>query len=86
MNHKSLFASHWYDNRDVYALSTAVGDTTVQVRRRVETEVVDVICPEIIQDYNSFMGGVDLCDQYYVLLFFGQKIYEMVEKDFLAVT
>ena len=73
MYHKSLFATHWYDNRDVYALSTAVGDTTVQVHRHVETEVIDVTCPEIIQDYNSFMGGVDICDQYICYYSLGRK-------------
>ena len=73
MYYKSLTATHWYDNRDVYALSTAVDDTVVQVRRRVENEVIDVTCPEIIQDYNSFMGGVDICDQYMCYYSLGRK-------------
>ena len=47
-------------------IPTATGDAVVQVPRRIESDVVDVTCPEIIQDYNSFMGGVDICDHYSV--------------------
>ena len=33
----------------------------------------DVSCPEIIADYNQFMGSVDLCDQYSCYYSVGRK-------------
>ena len=73
MYYKSLIATHWYDNRDVYALSTATDDAIVEVPRRIESDIVNVSCPEIIQDYNSFMGGVDICHQYLCYYSVGRK-------------
>jgi len=34
-----------------------------KVKRRVDGNVKEVPCPEIIDDYNAFMGGVDMADQ-----------------------
>jgi len=34
------------------------------VPQRSGSEVLSVECPEIIEDYNAFMGGVDISDQY----------------------
>lgn len=61
--HNSLTATRWYDNKDVYALSTVHGGNITKVRRRVDGEMRDVDCPVIISDYNKYMGGVDLADQ-----------------------
>ena len=61
--HKSTTVVRWSDNRDVYALSTFVSDATTQVRRRGGSASISISCPEIIHDYNHFMGGVDLADQ-----------------------
>lgn len=37
--------------------------TNLPVRRQVDCHAKDVPCPDIISDYNTFMGGVDLADQ-----------------------
>ena len=73
MYYKSLIATHWYDNCDVYALSTATDDAIVEVPRHIESDTVNVSCLEIIQDYNSFMAGVDICDQYLCYYSVGRK-------------
>jgi len=62
--HKEIVAVRWLDNRDIFCLSTAVGDSVTKVNRREGTEVIEVDCPEIIEEYNAFMGGVDVADQY----------------------
>ena len=38
---------------------------TQQIERRVKgsNDKVKVTCPSVIQEYNQFMGGVDLCNQ-----------------------
>ena len=64
MYHKELVAVRWTDKRDIHALSTVNGDKMTTVRRRDGKEVMEVNCPEIIEEYNSFMGGVDVADQY----------------------
>ena len=60
---KSTTVVRWSDNRDVYALSTFLSDATTQVKRRGGSTSISISCPEIIHDYNLFMGGVDLADQ-----------------------
>ena len=40
-----------------------LSDTITTIKRRVEKQLKDVICPDIIVDYNQHMGGVDLADQ-----------------------
>ena len=59
----------WKDTRDVMLLSTmhaATGDDTVQ--RHAEENgthvILQVPVPPAVVDYNSFMGGVDKCDQF----------------------
>ena len=61
--YKSTTVVRWSDNRDVYAMSTFLSDATTQVKRRGGSTSVSISCPEIIHDYNLFMGGVDLADQ-----------------------
>ena len=61
--HNEITATRWYDNKDVYALSTVYAGDMTTVRRKVGGETRDVDCPVIICDYNKFMGGVDLADQ-----------------------
>ena len=52
----------YYKSTTVYAMSTFPSDTT-QVKRRGGSTSISISCPEIIHDYNLFMGGVDLADQ-----------------------
>ena len=65
---KFIFFEHltvcrWFDNKDVFCISTVLSDTITTIKRRVEKQLKDVICPDIIVDYNQHMGGVDLADQ-----------------------
>ena len=54
------------DNKSVILLSNYFNPKeTQQIERRVKDskDKVKVTCPSVIQEYNQFMGGVDLCDQ-----------------------
>ena len=46
----------------------------MRVKRQVDGESVEVLCPaEIIDNYNAFMGGVDLGDQAMCCYSLGRK-------------
>ena len=55
---------HWKDNRDVHALSTKHGNAVAHDLPHK---------PELISDYNKFMGGVDHNDQLLVYFAVGRK-------------
>ncbi|XP_071116851.1 piggyBac transposable element-derived protein 3-like [Haliotis cracherodii] len=60
-----VIALRWYDNRTVDLVSTYVGQEPVrEVKRfdRKEKKNIMVTCPKIVQEYNTFMGGIDLLD------------------------
>ena len=57
-----ILAVHWFDKRDVFALSNIHSTGDVQVLRKGSDEPVSK--PIMIDQYNQFMGGVDRCDQY----------------------
>ena len=59
----NLTVVKWSDNRDVHSISTLYNNQMTRVKHQVDGESVEVPCPEIIDDYNAFMGGVDLGDQ-----------------------
>lgn len=61
-----LTAVWWRDRRDVYALSTMHNKSVVNVLNRPKgnREKRPIFCPSIIDDYNQYMGGVDLIDQH----------------------
>ena len=71
--HDNITVVRWADNRDVYAISTLNSDSLTKVKRQVDGEVKEIPCPEIIADYNSFMGGVDLADQAMCYYSLGRK-------------
>ena len=60
-----LTALWWKDRRDVYAISTLHKKSVVTVLKRPKgsKEKQNIPCPQMINDDNQFMGGVDLCDQ-----------------------
>ena len=61
-----LPAIKWMDNKSVILLSNYFNPKeTQQIERRVKRskDKVKVTCPSVIQEYNQFMGGVDLSDQ-----------------------
>lgn len=60
-----VIAVKWYDNRSVHLISTYAGvEKPSQIQRydRKSKEYVSIACPEIVTQYNSFMGGIDLMD------------------------
>ena len=62
----TISATKWMDNRSVILLSNYHNPSVVQqIYRRVKgsKEKVKVSCPAVIREYNTYMGGVDLCDQ-----------------------
>lgn len=83
--HNKLTATRWYDNKDVYALSTIYSDSLTTVRRQVEKETKDIDCPLIISDYNKFMGGVDLADQAMCYYSVGRKTMKWWRRVFWRV-
>ena len=62
----NLLAVLWHDRRDVFLLSTAHNQSVTSVMKRPKgsCEKVSVPCPTCVQDYNMYMGGVDLSDQH----------------------
>ena len=61
-----LVAVRWHDRRDVYMVSTA-HNTSVEVamkRPKGSRDKQPLLCPSCVSDYNMYMGGVDLADQY----------------------
>ncbi|KRZ50920.1 PiggyBac transposable element-derived protein 3 [Trichinella nativa] len=53
----------WFDNREVILASTCkCVDPVEPVRRwdKKQRQFIDVPCPQIVKEYNQFMGGVDL--------------------------
>ena len=70
---ESVTAVHWFDKRDVLVLSTIYQDEEMEVNRRSGQSVDSISCPQIIQDYNQFMGGVNIADQHMVYYSSGRK-------------
>ena len=65
-HHEHTTAVRWYDNKDVYVMSTMWSNEMTTVKRRRQergTGRVDVDCPQMIAEYNEYMGGVDLANQ-----------------------
>ena len=61
-----LLAVIWHDRRDVHVLSTAHNQSVASAMKRPKgsCEKVPIPCPKCVNDYNMYMGGVDLTDQY----------------------
>ena len=81
------------DNKSVILLSNYFNPKeTQQIERRVKgsNDKVKVTCPSVIQEYNQFMGGVDLSDQMKVTYEVDRRskfrIYLQVFFDFLDIT
>lgn len=59
-----LIALGWMDNRPVYFLASHVcTDITTIQRREKNGDVTTVPCPQMVVEYQTFMGGVDKHDQ-----------------------
>ena len=63
----NVVAVKWFDNRGVTMVGTCLEEcdkiSTVSRKVKGQSAKIPVPCPEIIKDYNSAMGGVDLLDQ-----------------------
>ena len=89
----TISATKWMDNRSVILLSNYHNPSVVQeINRRVKgsKEKVKVSCPAVIREYNTYMGGVDLCDQMKVSYEVDRRIkvrfYLRVFFDFLDIS
>jgi hypothetical protein len=61
-----IYVVKWMDNRSVLLLTTISRPDniiTVERREKGKAEKKKVTCPTVIQEYNNFMGGVDIMDQ-----------------------
>ncbi|KAJ8928102.1 hypothetical protein NQ314_019363 [Rhamnusium bicolor] len=54
----------WHDNRVVHLISNYHGTKSTTVKRmQKDGSRKDIACPEIVPDYNRYMGGVDRADR-----------------------
>ena len=59
-----MIALSWMDNRPVYFLASQVSTKITTIERREKTgEVTVVPCPQLVVEYQKWMGGVDKHDQ-----------------------
>ena len=69
-----LVAVSWVDNRPVNFLATGASTHLTSVKRKNKDGTkIDVPCPQLVSDYNAFMGGVDRHDQLRVQRYSLQK-------------
>ena len=62
----NIMCIKWKDKREVALLSTFHDDSMIDKRRRTratEGGIETISKPKAIDDYNTYMGGVDLSDQ-----------------------
>lgn len=82
----------WKDNKAVHTLSTYCGSQpqdTASRWDRSKKQIIEVNCPYSVQQYNKFMGGVDLVDRmvaHYPHGFKNKKWYLRVFFYFVNVT
>ena len=79
----NLVVTVWQDTKPVSMLSTNWDPTdTVKVnRKRKDGSRIEVNCPNVVDTYNKFMGGVDRGDQYrryYELRTKSRKVYKYI--------
>ncbi|XP_025202634.1 piggyBac transposable element-derived protein 3-like [Melanaphis sacchari] len=63
---KKLCLVKWFDNKPIHLLSTENGSTPHSKCKRWDNKNkkrIEVPIPQIIKNYNDYMGGVDLCDR-----------------------
>ena len=77
-----IVAVHWKDKRDIFAASSFHG-TSKRLLKRHGKE--DICKPELICDYNCFMGGVDKCDQFLSYYNLGRKCKKWWKKVFFRM-
>ena len=71
LSYDAISATKWIDNRPVILLSNYHNPSVVQeinIKVKGSKEKVKVSCPAVIREYNTYMGGVDLCNQMKVFM------------------
>ena len=65
--YKNIAAVKWFDNRGVTLVGTALEGcdqiSSVSRRAKGQSSKVTVPCQQMVKEYNSNMGGVDLLEQ-----------------------
>jgi hypothetical protein len=59
----NMIALGWLDNKAVHFISTSDTIAVKSVKRRVGNQKVDVPAPELVCNYNKYMGGIDRHDR-----------------------
>lgn len=85
-----LVAVVWKDKKIVSALSTIHDESSVEVQRLTKNADgtfgrQNVLCPSMISDYVSYMGGVDKADQYIQYYAYSQKTRKWPKKVFFRL-
>lgn len=58
-----ITAYEWMDSKAVHLVSNYHGtDTTTVQRKERDGTKATVTCPQVVKDYNDYMGGVDMHD------------------------
>jgi hypothetical protein len=90
--HPLMQACSWMDSKPVYFLSTGGSRRYNEVERRIRGgEKLKVPCPQMVVDYQRYMGGVDIHDQlrlqrYSVqMAFVFKKYYKSIFLGFLDI-
>jgi len=78
----NVIATHWKDKRDVYVISSIHGNECIELQKRNETTISK---PKMILEYNTYMGGVDKCDQYLSYYSIGRKTIKWWKRVFFRV-
>ena len=78
MHNGNIVACHWKDKRYVFLLSS-IKENKEKVISRQTGEITK---PEVIIDYNSYMNGVDKCDQHLSYYTIGRKSIKWWKKVF----
>lgn len=64
LEHPDIHACSWLDNKPVYFICSGGSTKKTTVRRREKNGAsAQVSCPQFIEDYNTYMNGVDAHDQ-----------------------
>uniref|UniRef100_A0A6P7H8S6 PiggyBac transposable element-derived protein 4-like n=1 Tax=Diabrotica virgifera virgifera TaxID=50390 RepID=A0A6P7H8S6_DIAVI len=64
VNDRGVVAVRWLDTKEVLFLSNCHSPSLSQTERKLKTgEKCTCDCPEAVEFYNKYMGGVDLADQ-----------------------
>ena len=87
----NMVLSVWKDRRLVQELSTIhstiMGTCTCTMKNEAGRFArSEIVCQQVVLEYNKYMGGVDLADQPYTCYSFGRKSRKWTKKQFFLLT